>query len=254
MPAYWGKVHHDCPARPNNGLTQEEIEQCIQSAIQAFHNKEAPSLLAAAHQQGIEKKYSTIYRHETGKTMSCSEARAKQQLLTPAQEDALLEWIQFLGVTGRPLSKHTICPYVYDLCGRYLLSKWLMQFLKRHSDIKLRWPSGLDLKRAQAFNYTAVKDFFEMLQVTLIKHDIPWENVYNMDEKGIQLGGGQKSDGWKFFFSCDDCQRYQIKGGSLELVTVIECVCADGTDLLPGFIFSGGIVDEQWTVADPQIM
>ncbi|KAL4066801.1 hypothetical protein J3A83DRAFT_4190036 [Scleroderma citrinum] len=144
MLAHKAKIYHDCPARANNGFTPEELEECIQAAIEAYHNKEASNLLAAAYQQGIEKKYST--------------------------DSVLIEWIQFLGATGQPISKYTIHPYVYDLGGRFR------------------------------------------------------------------------------------SQQYQIKGGSLELVTIIECVCADGTSLLPGFIFSGGTVDKWWTKIDPQII
>ena len=51
------------------------------------------------------------------------------------------------------------------------------------------------------FNFTTVKQHFEDLDAILKKYDIPWENVYNMDEKGIQLGGGRKSDGRNFYFS-----------------------------------------------------
>ena len=46
-------------------------------------------------------------------------------------------------------------------------------------------PSGLDPKRARAFNPITVEHHFELLENFIQKHDIPWENVYNMDEKGI---------------------------------------------------------------------
>ena len=49
---------------------------------------------------------------------------------------------------------------------------------------------ALDPKRAKCFNYPIVRDFFETLKEALTQHEIPWENVYNMDEKGCQLGGG----------------------------------------------------------------
>ncbi|KIK12878.1 hypothetical protein PISMIDRAFT_38416, partial [Pisolithus microcarpus 441] len=46
---------------------------------------------------------------------------------------------------------------------------------------------------------------------------------------------------------------YQIKGRSLELVTVIECVSADGGNLMPGFIFAGTVIDKESTEVDPNI-
>ncbi|KIK92326.1 hypothetical protein PAXRUDRAFT_147597, partial [Paxillus rubicundulus Ve08.2h10] len=111
---------------------------------------------------------------------------------------------------------------------------------------------------AQAFNYSTVKDFFEKLRTLLEEHNIPWENIYNMDKKGIQLGGGRKSNGWEFFFSCNDRWHYHIKGGSLELdltsVTVIKCVCVDGLSLLPGFVFTGSSIGKESTEVDPHIV
>ncbi|KAJ4486602.1 hypothetical protein C8J55DRAFT_424560 [Lentinula edodes] len=32
-----------------------------------------------------------------------------------------------------------------------------------------------------------------LLSNYLKDNNIPWENVYNMDEKGVQLGGGRKN-------------------------------------------------------------
>ncbi|PCH41691.1 hypothetical protein WOLCODRAFT_32541, partial [Wolfiporia cocos MD-104 SS10] len=49
---------------------------------------------------------------------------------------------------------------------------------------------GLDPKRAQAFNVATVAHHFELLQKVLNKLGIPWSNVYNMDEKGVQWGSG----------------------------------------------------------------
>jgi hypothetical protein len=39
----------------------------------------------------------------------------KQRYLNDAQEAVLLEWIQFLGVTGHPVSKQTIRPKVHEM-------------------------------------------------------------------------------------------------------------------------------------------
>ena len=60
-----------------------------------------------------------------------------------------------------------------------------------------------------------------------------------MDEKGIQLGGGRKTDNTWFLYSQEQSVRLKIQGGSLELITVIECVSADGSSLKPGFVLPG---------------
>ncbi|KIK82562.1 hypothetical protein PAXRUDRAFT_46677, partial [Paxillus rubicundulus Ve08.2h10] len=67
---------------------------------------------------------------------------------------------------------------------------WEEDFLRRYSDIKLVRPIGLDPKRAQMFNFAVVDHHFKLLDDFLKAEGIPGENVYNTDEKGIQLGGG----------------------------------------------------------------
>jgi len=74
-----------------------------------------------------------------------------------------------------------------------------------------------------------------------------------MDEKGIQLGGGQKGDGQKYFISREERGCYVLRSADLELVTVIESCCADGTAFLPGFVFSGKSVASANIDIDPDI-
>lgn len=63
--------------------------------------------------------------------------------------------------------------------------------------------------------------------------------MYNMDEKGIQLGGGRKLDGMWYLFLKDQWNCMKRPGTSLELVTTIECVAADSLNLKPCFVFTG---------------
>lgn len=163
------------------------------------------------------------------------------------QETALIDWIHHLGMLAQPLCNKTIVPYVEDLCGRKPGAGWLRRFLKRNSDrIKYTRTSALDPKRAKSFNYPVVKDYFEKLDAIIAEHDIPVENIYNMDEKGCQLGGGRKQGRRKYLFGKASRLRYRIRDANLELVTVVECVCADGTALKPYIIFKGKRVQKEW--------
>ncbi|TFY78017.1 hypothetical protein EWM64_g5991 [Hericium alpestre] len=68
-----------------------------------------------------------------------------------------------------------------------------------------------------------------------------------MDKIGIQLGGGHKGTGEQFFFAIKDKSKYQIKSDDLELVTILESVCADGTaPIKPCFVFSSVKMCESW--------
>jgi hypothetical protein len=100
-------------------------------------------------------------------------------------------------------------------------------------------PSGLDPKHAEAFNKPTAHKHFDLLLEIIHKYEIPIENVYNMDEKGCQRGGGCKNSNWKYFVHRLCQPKYRAQSRNLKLMTIIECVCVDGTYLLPGFVFSG---------------
>ena len=68
-----------------------------------------------------------------------------------------------------------------------------------------------------------------------------------MDEKGVQMGGGRKGTCTKYFFSCDDKMKYKLQRDDLQLVTIIEAICADGTaEIGPGFVFPGMTKHSKW--------
>jgi hypothetical protein len=80
------------------------------------------------------------------------------------------------------------------------------------------------------------------------KYGIPAENIYNMDEKGIQLGVGQKV---KAFVDRDQKEVYSVEDGNRELVTVIETISADGSCLQPSVIYQGKCRDLEWGRNNP---
>ncbi|KIJ45462.1 hypothetical protein M422DRAFT_166240, partial [Sphaerobolus stellatus SS14] len=104
----------------------------------------------------------------------------------------------------------------------------------------------LDPKRATAFNKDAVYDYFNKLQKIVTEYQIPQCSIYNMDEKGIQLGGGHKNSNTLYFFDREDKSHYILKSDSLVLITAIEAACADGTMVPPGFILLKGSGVNWW--------
>lgn len=123
---------------------------------------------------------------------------------------------------------------------------WVHCFLERHPELTVGKPSGLDPKRAQSFNEESVRHHFEELKEKLTMLGIPIENIYNMDEKGCQRGGGRRAHLQKYFMSATRRSQYQVRSDNLELITIIECVCADGSNLQPGFIFPGVNPFREW--------
>ncbi|KAG1758507.1 hypothetical protein EDD22DRAFT_740700, partial [Suillus occidentalis] len=106
-----------------------------------------------------------------------------------------------------------------------------------------------------SFNHTNVKHHFELLKKVVEEKEIPWENVYNMDEKGCQRGGGRKTSPEKYFVPWGRYLKYNAQSANLELVTVIESisVSAGGMSIAPGFVFSGKSYHKSWFQAHPNI-
>ena len=139
------------------------------------------------------------------------------------------------------------------VCGKNPSKRWVLRFVQRHPDLVLGWPCGLDPKQAQTFNFTTCNHHLKLLGDFLKKHNIPWENVYNMDKKGVQLGGGWKGSQEKLFYSWGQKIWLEVQSASLKLITVIKCVCADGMSTLPGFVFPGVNMFPEWGMVDNNI-
>ncbi|TFK17280.1 hypothetical protein FA15DRAFT_605398 [Coprinopsis marcescibilis] len=73
-------------------------------------------------------------------------------------------------------------------------------------------------------------------------------NLYNMDEKGVQLGTGGSVVA---IVDWDLWTVYNIEDGSHEHVTIVETICTDGTILPPSVIFQGKRMDETWGADNP---
>ena len=246
-------VQRNGPAKSRK-ITQEE-ETRIEQAKLDYDTHRYTSICAAAKAHHVP--YFTLRRRIQGLTQPCRKAHAEQQLLTDAEEKTLVEWIQYLALTGHPLNKRTIRPKIQAILAakgirniddKYPSKTWIRKFMKRHaSELKGSRGCGLDPKQAQAFNYTTVHTYFTLVKATIDKHKIPWQNVYNMDEKGIQMGGGRKGTRTKYFFSCDDKMKYKLQSDNLQLVMIIEAICADGTaEIGPRFVFPGATKFSEW--------
>jgi hypothetical protein len=115
---------------------------------------------------------------------------------------------------------------VFDLCGHIPGKNWLRCFKKCHPKLKISRPSNLDPKHMQNFNCTNVDFFYRLLKCVFDAHpNFPPQHIWNMDKKGLQLGGGHKhckkyfhmKDSWKKNIFC-------VHSDNLKLVTTIECI------------------------------
>lgn len=195
----------------------------------------------------FDVKYHTLRRRYYYLNGPAEDAQGRRRMLSRRQEAVLVIWMKLWGAQGQPVTNGSLHTKVAKLTGRTPSRRWLTKFKGRHKDLVYRRPSQLDLKRARCFNPTVVAKHFRELALLLESHG-PFKpcNIYNMDEKGAQMGGGRKSSGMKFFFDKATRDRYRKRSADLELVTIVECVSADGVGLTPGFIFSGSTYEMSW--------
>ena len=195
----------------------------------------------------FELPKSTLYDAYRGRNVRLF-AHESQQALTSEQEIVLVEWIQFWGARGVPMTKQGITSKANAIIGREIGKKWAYNFFLRHHDkIESKRARTLDPKCARQVNPTIVKDFQRKLSDLVTGKNIPSRNIYNMDEKGIVCGGREQT---KVFVSRG--QRHAVKIGQNErdTTTIIECVCADGSYISPMVIFKGVRHSSRWYVEE----
>ena len=78
------------------------------------------------------------------------------------------------------------------ISGKQVGATWPKRFCKCHPDLKMKMTTRLEKARAKALNQHAVNEFFNILTEMITEYNILPENLYNMDEKGLQLGIGAK--------------------------------------------------------------
>jgi hypothetical protein len=236
------KPRKSAPPKP---VTDEaSIQEAVEEMGAMLLEGKKPNIMKMSKEKNIP--YFRLYRRYNGLSKGASMGQEQRKLLPTEVEEVLVQWCIFLALIGIAQDRRMILRKAFQLCGIAPGPKWYTLFKKRHPEIVFRKPSGLDPKRAQCFNFPVVNAHFNNLRTILAQKKIPWAHIWNQDEKGIQLGGGRKSSGTKYLFSRKQVHKMRLKSDSLELVTLMECVSANGEFMRPGFIYAGNAHCREW--------
>jgi hypothetical protein len=93
-----------------------------------------------------------------------------------------------------------------------------------------------------------VADQFNQLTKVIAQFEILPGNLYNWDEKGLQLGGGWKGLLSHYIFGREQKEWYVTRSDNLELVSLLEAISADGFAVPPTFVVAKSQPPEWWTV------
>ncbi|KAG8841380.1 hypothetical protein FRB96_007838 [Tulasnella sp. 330] len=239
----------------NNSLYIPSSEERMEAAVEAVvssglkRNGKDSVLSHQAAAKEFQVDRSTLKRRcNGGKTRA--EAHGGQQLVSVGAELALKEFIKAVGPRGIRVTTALMAALVYDICGKTVGKNWSYRFRGRHRDLKARWTIPLEVKRRQALNRHNVGGFFDLLEAIQLMYAIPPENIYNMDEKGVQLGIGDAHQ--RVLVDRDQKYVNMLTNGNKEMVTVLETLCADGTaTIVPYYIYQGVRIQRSWYASNP---
>jgi len=148
-----------------------------------------------------------------------------------------------MGCCGVPLTYSTIVTYASEISGKVIGELWPKRFLARHADLKVKATTSLEKCHVKALNQSAIDRFYSILEKVVKEFNIELKDVWNMDEKGVQLGIGAKVAA---IINRDQAAVYSVEDSNHELVTVIEVVCANGMALIPSVIFQRVCHNLEW--------
>jgi hypothetical protein len=221
------------------------------AAIESLKPGEKLVYTDIAAKYGVDRR--TLARRHQCVTASSSTKAADQRALQPQQELELLQYIKQLTERGLPPTRAMVRRFASDIAKRELGKGWIDRYIKRH-DIHLisRWATGIDRSRHQADSQSKYSLYFELLRSKISQYNIKPRHMYNMDEKGFMLGVLTRS---KRVFSRRMYENGKIKAhiqdGSREWITLLACICADGTALDPAIIYqsASSSLQDSWLQA-----
>ena len=176
------------------------------------------------------------------------EGHKHEQKLDNASQDTLVEWIKECGHRNIPLHPSAVAAHAKAILGVEIGMCWVQHFGKNHPKLQAQWATGMEQCHAQALNPATTSDLFVTTNELIEKYEIEAKNLYNMDEKGCQQGVGGK-----VHVLVDRDQKYvqQIEDRNRELITAIECICADGSAIQPSVVFKGNRRNLEWGNDNP---
>jgi hypothetical protein len=196
---------------------------------------------------------STLTRRHQGKSTSCATRFENQQALHVQQELELLRYIERLTKQGLPPTRAMIRNFASQIAQRELGVHWVDRFVQRHPEQLIsKWTTAMDNSRHKADSASKYSLYFDLLSKKIEQYRVEPRHTYNMDEKGFMLGVVGRS---KRIFSRTSYEegkrRSTIQDGSREWITLLACICADGSSLEPALIYqsTSGSIQDSWLQA-----
>lgn len=225
------------------------------AAIDALKPREKLNYKKIADKYGCNR--TTLARRHQGVSASRNTKAENQQALHPRQEQELLRYIEHLTRQGLPPTRAMIRRFASEIAKKELGKNWVDRYIQRYEvKLILCWATGRDRSRHQADSGAKYTLYFELLRNKISQYNVEPRHTYNIDEKGFLLGVVTRS---KRVFSRrlyeEGKLRSIMQDGNREWITLLACICADGSALEPSLIYqsASGSIQDSWLQAfDPE--
>jgi hypothetical protein len=160
-------------------LAEQSYKQGKSRSVKAASESyDVPRTTLRERMKGIEPKRGSI---------------AKNRLLTPTEEETLVQWILSMDRRGMPPRIAAL----RQMAGLLLSQRgqtasvgenWPRKFINRQDAIKSKYNRKYDYQRAQCEDPELIRAWFQRVQQTIAEYGILEEDIYNFDETGFQMG------------------------------------------------------------------
>src|SRR5271169_6566375 len=128
-----------------------------------------------------------------------------------------------------------------------IAKQWVNRFIAHHPKLGSTVGRTIDAARLKDVSREKLMVWFHDVHKVFMENKIEPKNVYNMDESGFSIG---KINATRVIIDKRLRTKYQAQPGRQEWVSVVECICADGTSVPPLVIFRGENLSNTWVPAD----
>jgi hypothetical protein len=124
---------------------------------------------------------------------------------------------------------------------------WAQRFIKRHPQLGSVFGLSIEAARIKEASPEKLMHWFDEFKRVIEEENIRPEDIYNMDETGFSLGTLAQT---RVVVDKTCGTRYRAAPGRQEWLTILECICGDGTVISPFVIFTGKTLSTDWIPAN----
>jgi hypothetical protein len=154
------------------------------------------SLWCIAKKHGVlHSTLSQRWNHQTGPQAA---RYAAQQLLSPQQEEELMEYIGGLTACGLPPMRAMIRNFASNISKKQVGEGWVLRFIDHnHNHLISKWSASMDVVRHQTNSQRKYELYFDLLHYKIVQYEVESHDIYNMDKNSFMIGVTRRSK-WVF--------------------------------------------------------